>query len=490
MQMKKTVLLLAIVFAGFCISSCRDMDTDYREYIVPNGIVYPQKADSLKIYSGVGKVKLEWLVPVDPKVVRAMIYWDNYTDSAAYILPTDRAGLTYIGRTIEGLKENTYTFYVKTYDEEDHVSIPADVTGPFYGDTYQAGLRIQNILPDSYLGNSGWCLFLDEVSEDALYTEIEYKVKNGTTQTIAIPVPATDTVIPDVAPETPFRCRTFYTAANYTEPVPSLYREGTVPAIFRNEIRPVTVVTKFGNGYAIALGKVEKNTYSDIFYKNGQGEDVSARVPANDPAVYLYDYNGSGFSQIAYFVSESPAETFRTERIAYTGAVNDRSVTVTSSAPAILKPGDFDLGGEGVGFHDSNTNHDPGSGGANYRPNLGDYLSNAMDIDGDGGTIGYSNTGEWVLYTVEVRDEGNYEIDWYISVNNAAGGSCHVEVDGVKSEICQMVNNSSWNAWRYYCETNSVAPPVFHLTAGKHTVKFVWNSNTFTYNGMRMTYKP
>jgi hypothetical protein len=260
MQMKKTVLLLAIVYAGFCIGSCRDMDTDYKEYIVPGGIIYPQKADSLKLYSGVGKVKLEWLIPIDPSVVRAMIYWNNYTDSAAYTLPVDRGGLTYIGRTIEGLKENTYTFYVKTYDEYGNVSIPTDVTGPVYGEIYQASLRTRDILPDSYLDNSGWYVFLGEAAENAVYTEIEYKAKNGTTQTIVIPVTVTDTVIPDVAPETPFRHRTFYTAAGYMEPVPSIYGEGTTPAIFRDEIRSVTVATKFDNGYAVALGTV-KNTY-------------------------------------------------------------------------------------------------------------------------------------------------------------------------------------------------------------------------------------
>jgi hypothetical protein len=259
---------------------------------------------------------------------------------------------------------------------------------------------------------------------------------------------------------------------------------------YQNEvkIRPITVVTKFGNGYAVGLG-VTSGMYSELFYKNQQGIDVSKKVPVQDQAVYLYDYDGSGFSQITYYLPESTAvDTFKTAKTAYSGTVNDKAVIITSSATAYANPGDFDLGGEGVGFHDSDNKHE-GSGGANYRKNLGDYMSDAMDIEGSGGNIGYTNNGEWLMYTVEVRNEGDYEIDWFISVNGS-GAACHVEVDGAASEIYPMINNSNWSDWRYYCERNNVAPPVYHLTPGKHTVKFVWNGGNFNYNGLRFKYKP
>jgi hypothetical protein len=254
-------------------------------------------------------------------------------------------------------------------------------------------------------------------------------------------------------------------------------------------VRPVRVVTKFGNGYAIGLGATS-GMYSELFYRNKQGVDVVKKAPVQDEAVYLYDYDGSGFSQITYYLPETASvDTFRTEKIAYTGPVGDKSVTLTSSAPAIINPGDFDLGGDGIGFHDSNTNHDPGSGGANYRPNLGDYLSAAMDIEGDGGNIGYTNGDEWLAYTVHVQDEGDYAVDWYISVNGG-GAQCHIEVDDVPSGIYPMENNSNWSDWRYYCERNGVDPPVFHFTAGEHKIKFYFNSGNFNYNGLRVSPKP
>jgi hypothetical protein len=252
--------------------------------------------------------------------------------------------------------------------------------------------------------------------------------------------------------------------------------------------RPISVVTKFGNGYAIGLGATS-SLYSELLYRNTDGVSVTKKISTQDPAVYLYDYDGSGFSQITYYLPDSTAvDTLRLET-SYTGQVNDRVTVITSSTVTYAKPGDFDLGGEGVGFHDSNTGHDPGSGGADYRPNLGDYLSAAMDIEGDGGNIGYTGDGEWLMYTVDVRDEGDYEIDWYVSVNGS-GAACHVEVDGNSSEVYQMVDNYNWSDWRYYCERNDVAPPKYHLTAGKHTVKYVWNGGSFNYNGLRFTPKP
>jgi hypothetical protein len=251
--------------------------------------------------------------------------------------------------------------------------------------------------------------------------------------------------------------------------------------------RSINVVTKFGNGYAISL-ETTSGLYSELFYKNSDGNDVVKKVAASDYAVYLYDYDGSGFNQITYFLPTSASVDTFTIANTYTGTVNDRATVITSSADAYVKPGDFDIGGDGVGFHDSSTGHEPG-GGANYRSDLGDYLSVAMDIEGDGGNIGFTSAGEWVMYTVDVRDEGNYEIDWNVSVNDNVA-ICHIEVDGNSSEAYSMVNNGHWSDWRYYCERNGVAPPVFHLTRGKHTVKYVFNSGGFNYNGLRFRYKP
>jgi hypothetical protein len=252
--------------------------------------------------------------------------------------------------------------------------------------------------------------------------------------------------------------------------------------------RPIYIATKFGNGYAL-VWNTSNCMYSDLSYKTVAGENVSIRLPADNenetPRMYLYDFDGVSLTQTTYYLYKTPVfvDTIVVAPEVHTG-FNDVSVTLTSSAVVIAGPGHFDLGGEGVGFHDSNSSHDPGSNGANYRPNLGDFESAAMDIEGAGGNIGYTNNGEWLMYTVDVRDEGDYEIDWYISVNGS-GAACHLEVDDKVFDTYPMVSNGHWSNWRYYCELNGVAPPVHYFTRGKHKVKFVWNSGGFNFNGLR-----
>jgi hypothetical protein len=253
--------------------------------------------------------------------------------------------------------------------------------------------------------------------------------------------------------------------------------------------RPIAIATKFGNGYALVWGASDC-LYSDLMYRNTDGEMVRMRLPADSdgvaPRILLYDYDGTDFFQITYYIRQTPVftDTIVVPQFPFAN-FNDISGTLTSSTTTILGPGNFDLGGESVGFHDSNTTHDPGSGGANYRPNLGDFGSAAVDIEG-GGNIGYSNAGEWLQYTVNVVDEDYYEIDWNISVNTAAGSACSIEVDGTQVASYSLVNNGSWNDWRYYCERNGIIPPYLYLTEGKHTVKFVWEAGGFNFNGLRL----
>jgi hypothetical protein len=253
--------------------------------------------------------------------------------------------------------------------------------------------------------------------------------------------------------------------------------------------RSITTATKFGNGYTLVWGTSDC-LYSELEYRTPDGNSVYVLLPADSadvtPRMYLYDFDGSALVQKTYYLFETSkfVDTIVVPDEIYTG-FNDVSVTLVSSAAAIAGPGYFDLGGEGVGFHDSNTGHDPGSGGANYRKNLGDYLSDAMDIESDGGNIGYTNPGEWVQYTVDVKDEDWYEIDWYISVNNNNGVACRIIVDDVAEFGYSLVNNASWNDWRYYCERNGIVPPIHYFTRGKHTVRFQWETGGFNFNGLR-----
>jgi hypothetical protein len=74
---------------------------------------------------------------------------------------------------------------------------------------------------------------------------------------------------------------------------------------------------------------------------------------------------------------------------------------LSAGLPCIIPMRDFDMGGEGVAFHDSDEYNHNQPGGDDYRRSHGDMNSYSVDVE-KGVNIGWIDSGEWLLYTVEV----------------------------------------------------------------------------------------
>ena len=77
--------------------------------------------------------------------------------------------------------------------------------------------------------------------------------------------------------------------------------------------------------------------------------------------------------------------------------------------PGTLQLENFDKGGEGLSFHDSDTKDE---GNVGYRTD-----NEGLDIvRGNGGyAIGYTASGEWMDYTVNVKEAGEYDCEAFVS---------------------------------------------------------------------------
>lgn len=115
------------------------------------------------------------------------------------------------------------------------------------------------------------------------------------------------------------------------------------------------------------------------------------------------------------------------------GATVSRTFTVSDGpvqrpyAGAIALPGtieaeNYDLGGEGVAYHD----FDAANPGGLARPTEGVDL--VRDATG-GLAVGRTRVGEWLEYTVDVAKAGDYDLGLRFASANA-GGTVHVELDG------------------------------------------------------------
>jgi hypothetical protein len=250
------------------------------------------------------------------------------------------------------------------------------------------------------------------------------------------------------------------------------------------ENKVIHVASKFGNGLTVSWVNLGGDMV-EFFYTNEAGQPVSSIYPVTTQSSYVPDFGSGPLSFRTLYFSGGGKDTLRTSLIDFTGSIYDLTHYIRSSpAENIIGAADFDVGGKGIAFEDSNATNTSG----NYRRDRGDSRSDAISVEGNL-CIGSIAVNDWWQYTVDVQDAGDYEIDFYLSVNGSSA-KCRVTVDDVSSDTYSLNNNSNWSDWRYYCEFNRLESPKFHLTKGKHVIRMHVVATGFNYRGMRLTYKP
>ena len=193
--------ILALVLS---LSSCKDMDSQYKDFVVPNGYTYPQKADSLKIYPGFNKLRLTWMRPKSPTVKYSMVYWNNYQDSMKVDLPENVDTLRIL---LEDLLESSYTIYIKNFDQLGNESIQVEGTGTPYGENFLVGSTDRSYLTATRnienVGTINW----GAKTSNLLYTEVRYTTNSNVVKTVRVLPTETVTTLTDVKPKVPFEYR-------------------------------------------------------------------------------------------------------------------------------------------------------------------------------------------------------------------------------------------------------------------------------------------
>ena len=115
------------------------------------------------------------------------------------------------------------------------------------------------------------------------------------------------------------------------------------------------------------------------------------------------------------------------------------------NVPGIIELEDFDSGAEGFTYHDSDTNDE---GGVHYRSDNG-----GVDIvTGNGGyALGYTAAGEWLEYTVNVTQAGEYAFKATVSSGTTGSGfSLGVVRDGLLVNLCNVNVPKTGSDWDTY----------------------------------------
>ena len=113
--------------------------------------------------------------------------------------------------------------------------------------------------------------------------------------------------------------------------------------------------------------------------------------------------------------------------------------------PGIIQAENFDQGGEGLSFHDSDSNDE---GDANYRTD-----NEGLDlVKGNNGTaIGYTAKGEWTEYSVNVTEPGEYSFTATCSNGSSSNGGFTINlVKGTTVTKIATVTVTPTGGWNTY----------------------------------------
>ena len=221
-------------------------------------------------------------------------------------------------------------------------------------------------------------------------------------------------------------------------------------------------------------------TISKVEFYNGTtklGED------ATSPYTYSWTNVAEGSYSITAVATDNEGKTATSSAVTIQVHIPQAPYSGTSwTIPGTIEAENFDVGGEGVAYQDNETEN---RGGA-YRTDEG------VDIEGDatnGYMVGYTITGEWLEYTVNVENAGTYI--W--KANVASGGSTgafHLLIDDVA--ITDTVSVPNTGSYTTYTTVTDTTPA---LTAGNHVMRLVvdgdyFNMDWITFSNGTVSIKP
>jgi hypothetical protein len=144
------------------------------------------------------------------------------------------------------------------------------------------------------------------------------------------------------------------------------------------------------------------------------------------------------------------------------------------SLPGTVDAVNYDKGGEGVAYHDTDSTND----GGQYRLSEGVDIEKSTDA-GIGYDVGWIESGEWLKYSVTVQASRAYTASIRVASGIAGGaaGSFHIEDETGKNLSGPIAVNSTggWQVW-------TTVTANLNLTGGNHVLRVFFDSANGSFN--------
>ena len=146
------------------------------------------------------------------------------------------------------------------------------------------------------------------------------------------------------------------------------------------------------------------------------------------------------------------------------------------SIPGTFEAENFDLGGEGVAYHDLVA----GNAGGQYRTSEDvDIYTPASGTNASGHAVNNIQTGEWLEYTINAATAGTYMLQLHVA-SQYTTSRFHVKIDGVDVTGSLTVPNTGW--WGTYVWVGKAVT----LTAGQHVLRVHAEQEYFNLDAIRL----
>ncbi|MDW5288132.1 carbohydrate-binding protein [Formosa sp. PL04] len=168
--------------------------------------------------------------------------------------------------------------------------------------------------------------------------------------------------------------------------------------------------------------------------------------------------------------------SFNLDKINIVSASNQNPYHGIVNVPGIIEAENYDVGGEGISFHDLTL----GNTGGTYRTDDVDVQSNA-----NGYNVGWIDTGEWLEYTINVPDTGAYNFEFTYAANSdtAKIGASFPD------ENLPLFTNYSLEQTAGWTDYKTATKYGLNLTAGIHVLRFNIDGGGFNLDKIRV-FKP
>ena len=249
-----------------------------------------------------------------------------------------------------------------------------------------------------------------------------------------------------------------------------------------------TFYASAGNVAPIANAGADKSVNTgSLVTLDGRGSSD----PDNGPQALSYSWSqiagtavtlsGATTSQPSFTPAAAGSYTFRlTVSDGALTSTDDIVVTATTGSNRIALPGriqaeDYNVGGEGVGYHDLSA----GNTGGQYRTDNVDI--EATTDAGGGYNVGWIDAAEWLQYDVSVATAGTYNLTARVASASAGTKTLSVSVDGGAAINFSFTDASGWQSWK------DVLVSGVSLAAGNHTIRFTMATGGFNLNYVDVT---